>query len=208
MRIWMSIVAVKWFLTNKKIEVDFSSATRNDERHTRSLGSFCRIPFSVLKTFELSFTCNYQKTSVNYAMSSENKCEHTIEEISDDRLTHNWNCTSVFMCLIYTTSTLFMRSIFKQFKVYLKISFQTNSRFNKTMKFIGIFWKIFCFSVKKGLIKDADKLKLMLLAWNYQNSNAGNTRRDNVQIFRHKLIHFSMNFRSSQWNRSTRFGNG
>lgn len=24
-----------------------------------------------------------------------------------------------------------------------------------------------------GLMKDADKLKLMLLAWNYQNSNAG-----------------------------------
>lgn len=27
--------------------------------------------------------------------------------------------------------------------------------------------------IRIGLMKDADKLKLMLLAWNYQNSNAG-----------------------------------
>lgn len=40
-------------------------------------------------------------------------------------------------------------------------------------------------------MKDADKLKLMLLAWNYQNSNAGNLHSDEKKAVAFQIIYWN-----------------
>lgn len=62
-----------------------------------------------------------------------------------------------------------------------------------------------------GLMKDADKLKLMLLAWNYQNSTAGmfwiyrNCHTYSAKPY--KCLSFIVHS-SAKWYRSTRFKYG
>ncbi len=55
-------------------------------------------------------------------------------------------------------------------------------------------------------MKDADKLKLMLLAWNYQNSNAGMIDVLCLIIFL-KFLSFIFKFHSIVVTESTNFSN-